>query len=64
MAKPQVITLPFVLLLWDYWPLGAHAQRNRYQTLHGRIRSPVDELLPGLYWRNFRCSRCAVASAL
>jgi protein O-mannosyl-transferase len=22
MTKPQVITLPFVLLLWDYWPLG------------------------------------------
>ena len=22
MAKPQVIILPFVLLLWDYWPLG------------------------------------------
>jgi protein O-mannosyl-transferase len=22
MAKPQVITLPCVLLLWDYWPLG------------------------------------------
>ena len=22
MAKPQVIMLPFVLLLWDYWPLG------------------------------------------
>ncbi len=21
MTKPQVITLPFVLLLWDYWPL-------------------------------------------
>ncbi len=21
LAKPQVITLPFVLLLWDYWPL-------------------------------------------
>lgn len=21
MAKPQVITLPFILLLWDYWPL-------------------------------------------
>ena len=21
MAKPEVITLPFVLLLWDYWPL-------------------------------------------
>jgi protein O-mannosyl-transferase len=31
MAKPQAITLPFVLLLWDYWPLervalpGAHS---------------------------------------
>src|SRR5208283_4940866 len=22
MAKPQVITFPFLLLLWDYWPLG------------------------------------------
>jgi hypothetical protein len=22
MAKPQIITFPFVLLLWDYWPLG------------------------------------------
>jgi protein O-mannosyl-transferase len=22
MAKPQVVTFPFVLLLWDYWPLG------------------------------------------
>ena len=22
MSKPQVITLPFVFLLWDYWPLG------------------------------------------
>ena len=22
MAKPQVISLPFVFLLWDYWPLG------------------------------------------
>ncbi len=21
MAKPQVVTLPFLLLLWDYWPL-------------------------------------------
>jgi len=27
MAKPQVITLPFVLLLWDYWPLGRLALR-------------------------------------
>jgi tetratricopeptide (TPR) repeat protein len=41
MAKPEIITLPCVLLLWDYWPLqrmngqrrpedftGAHSQRS------------------------------------
>jgi len=25
MSKPQVITLPFLLLLWDYWPLGRYS---------------------------------------
>jgi len=24
MSKPQVITFPFLLLLWDYWPLGRY----------------------------------------
>ena len=28
MSKPQVITLPFVLLLWDYWPLERIAFRS------------------------------------
>ena len=28
MAKPQVITFPFVLLLWDYWPLRRIAFRH------------------------------------
>jgi tetratricopeptide (TPR) repeat protein len=28
MAKPQVITFPFVLLLWDYWPLERVAFRS------------------------------------
>ncbi len=28
MSKPQVITFPFVLLLWDYWPLGRFALRS------------------------------------
>ena len=28
MAKPQVITLPFLLLLWDYWPLERIALRS------------------------------------
>jgi Flp pilus assembly protein TadD len=29
MSKPQVITFPFVLLLWDYWPLGRIAIRQK-----------------------------------
>lgn len=28
MSKPQVITFPFVLLLWDYWPLRRTAIRS------------------------------------
>jgi protein O-mannosyl-transferase len=38
MAKPQVITLPFVLLLWDYWPLG----RLRLGTQQSGSRSETD----------------------
>lgn len=34
MSKPQVITLPFVLLLWDYWPLR-------------RVESALDDVHPG-----------------
>ncbi|MGA9391006.1 MAG: hypothetical protein WBV69_11225 [Candidatus Sulfotelmatobacter sp.] len=33
MAKPEIITLPFLLLLWDYWPLrrmeGGHCFEDR-----------------------------------
>jgi protein O-mannosyl-transferase len=29
MAKPMVVTLPFVLLLVDYWPLGRFAEQPR-----------------------------------
>jgi protein O-mannosyl-transferase len=28
MAKPQIVTLPFVLVLWDYWPLERWATRS------------------------------------
>jgi len=24
MSKPQILTFPFLLLLWDYWPLGRY----------------------------------------
>ncbi len=28
MSKPQVITFPFLLLLWDYWPLGRYGSES------------------------------------
>jgi tetratricopeptide (TPR) repeat protein len=35
MAKPQVVTLPCVLLLWDYWPLQRFGSRR---TMEGPSR--------------------------
>jgi tetratricopeptide (TPR) repeat protein len=40
MSKPQVITLPFVLLLWDYWPLQRIAFRPSLFAFH-RKYAPV-----------------------
>ena len=33
MSKPQAITLPFVLLLWDYWPLQRFSAQVQGPTL-------------------------------
>ncbi len=54
MAKPQVITFPFVLLLWDYWPLqrvsfrsGKSAPAAAAARLpQKRWRSLIEEKLP------------------
>jgi tetratricopeptide (TPR) repeat protein len=43
LAKPMVVTLPFVMLLLDYWPL------NRIENLEFRIRNfqkPIVEKIP------------------
>ena len=41
MAKPEIITLPFVLLLWDYWPLrrmfGGTFRRRFPRSKHSAI---------------------------
>lgn len=29
MAKPQIVPIPFLLLLWDYWPLGRIASPDK-----------------------------------
>ena len=46
MSKPQVITFPFVLLLWDYWPL-------RRMALPGAQNLPADSSAPALPQRGF-----------
>jgi len=38
MAKPQVITFPFVLLLWDYWPLRRAASLDDQRDIIARQR--------------------------
>jgi protein O-mannosyl-transferase len=48
LAKPQIITLPCVLLLWDYWPLGrmfGGQQASGSQT--GSGSQPTSEAQPG-----------------
>lgn len=34
LSKPMVVTLPFVLLLLDYWPLGRFQPRTRAQSIN------------------------------
>ena len=37
MAKPMLVTLPFVLLLLDYWPLGRFELRNLYRLILEKV---------------------------
>jgi len=49
MAKPQIITLPCVLLLWDYWPLNRmfpKASGNRESTPQRSFAFLVLEKIP------------------
>ena len=48
MSKPQIITLPFLLLLWDYWPLE-------------RIAVGSWRLAPGSSLRVFRQNNASVS---
>jgi len=47
MAKPQVVTFPFVLLLWDYWPLrrmSVAAEQSLANSARGFGRLVVEKL--------------------
>ncbi len=41
MAKPMLVTLPFVLLLLDYWPLQRFERKASAQKIHAEIIRPV-----------------------
>ncbi len=41
MAKPMLVTLPFVLLLLDYWPLQRFQQKNSDQKIRTAVNKPV-----------------------
>ena len=61
MAKPQIITLPFVLLLWDFWPLIRIAEETKdaIEPSGNAMRS-----LPGLVWEKTPLFLLAAASAI
>src|SRR5208337_3867111 len=41
MAKPMLVTLPFVLLLLDYWPLQRFEQKKSAQEIRPEVNKPV-----------------------
>ena len=53
MAKPQVITFPFVLLLWDYWPLQRFAFRHSPSALRQNSSGEIsgDKRIANSEWR-------------
>ncbi|MFL6505093.1 MAG: tetratricopeptide repeat protein [Candidatus Udaeobacter sp.] len=44
MSKPMLVTLPFVLLLLDYWPLGRFGGQK--SEVGGRLRRLITEKIP------------------
>ncbi|MEE9530429.1 MAG: tetratricopeptide repeat protein [Syntrophobacteria bacterium] len=55
MAKPMLVTLPFVLLLLDYWPLGRFKIGQSADASHASVQAPIKSGQPmsavlGLVW--------------
>jgi len=61
LAKPQIITLPFVLLLWDHWPLQRMGTKSAADRIYCRkifraARTSLSTFIPiSVYWKNRRC---------
>jgi len=60
MAKPQIVTLPFVLLLWDYWPL----QRMGAPATAGSAAAPAPRSFGYLVWEKTPLFVMAAASSV
>lgn len=52
MAKPMAVTLPFVLLLMDYWPLGRLSFRQMQEHRHGHPHKGANPGFPILSARH------------
>jgi protein O-mannosyl-transferase len=46
MAKPMLVTLPVVMLLLDFWPLGRYTGAEARQPLASRLAGLVSEKIP------------------
>ena len=46
MCKPMLVTVPFVLLLLDYWPLNRFARLREREGRHLKLRGLIVEKLP------------------
>ena len=64
MAKPQVITFPFVLLLWDYWPLRRMFAENAKSPATRTPAITPAKSSSWLVWEKLPLFALAVASAV
>ena len=64
MAKPMAVTLPFVLLLLDVWPLEQLSLSNKVNTPTRQIRKLIIEKLPLFVFAGFICIQTVKAQKL
>jgi tetratricopeptide (TPR) repeat protein len=69
MAKPMLVTLPFVLLLLDYWPLRRYAAGQSVDAPEPLIQSPIKSRKAGptalrLVWEKTALFALAAASSV
>jgi tetratricopeptide (TPR) repeat protein len=65
MAKSQIVTLPFVLLLWDYWPLGRMGAASAVAgTAAGSPAAPTPRSFAYLVWEKLPLFVLAAADSV